>query len=320
MSELYLGIDIGGTKTAVSVGDADGNVLAARRLPSAGHGGVDEYLEAVFALSADVMHDAGDAGVVGVGISAPGPLSVREGLLIAPPNNPGWTNVPIVARCREHFDLPCWLNNDANAGALAEYYFGDCRGTPDLLYLTCSTGMGGGVMASGQLLQGASDMGAEVGHQILDPHGPICGCGQTGCFEAFCGGAAVAHRIRQRLRAEGMETRITTEAGGSIDAIDFRAFLAAVRAKDAFALGLWEEYTERMAHGIGNLIMVLNPRVILLGTIALHAGDLLLDPVLRKLPRYAWSWSREACTIRPTTLGDRLGALCALAVARHARA
>ena len=312
-----LGIDLGGTKTSVCLGDETGAIRASRRMPTLSPEGPEACLRRTVDLARAMLVETGfsESDLAAVGIAAPGPISLRDGLMLRPPNMAGWINVPLVKWAEEAFGRPAFMNNDANACALAEYLYGSCRGTPNLVYLTMSTGLGAGIILDGQLIQGAADLAGEVGHHVLDLNGPPCPCGQRGCLEIYCGGMNVANRLRTRIVEEGIRTAILDEAGGDPAAIDFRAFLAAVKKNDAFALEAWNEYLERLAQGVGNVIMFLNPQVILMGTIAIHSGDLLLAPLRERVKRYAWPPSVESCRILPSALEGRIGDLSALAVA-----
>ncbi|MBI2437884.1 MAG: ROK family protein [Lentisphaerae bacterium] len=312
-----LGIDIGGTKTSVCIGNERGEIVASDRMPSGRGESVEQYGHDLAQLCATIMERGKIArsALKAVGISAPGPLDVKRGVLIAPPNNPGWRNVPIVQMAQDILKVPVFFNNDANACALAEYLFGTYRGAPDLVYLTFSTGMGGGIIANGRLLQGVTDTGGEVGHQIIARDGPLCGCGQRGCWEAFVGGRRVAERIREKIRTGSIKTALLDKAGGNLEAINMELLAAAAREGDPFAVAEWDELTERLAQGIGNLIMILNPQVVLLGTIAIHLGEFVMAPLREKLRKYAWSWPLEACQVVPSTLGANIGDYSALAVA-----
>ena len=312
-----LGIDIGGTKTAACIGNETGKIIASERMPTRPGDDLDRYMQRLSEMSHEVAGAAGVSfdSIDRVGISAPGPLRVDSGTLLAPPNNPGWRDVPIVAMCKDAFGLPVRMNNDANGAALAEFRFGSHKGTRSLLYLTCSTGMGAGIVINGALVQGETDMGGEVGHQCLDPAGPACDCGLRGCFESYCGGRAVAERIKRMIREDGIKTSIVEQAGGDIDRIDHAALARAAKEGDGFAVEQWDQFTERMAQGIGNLIMIINPQVIILGTIAIHEGEFLMKPLYDKLPRYTWEWNRDACEVAPSALGKQIGDLAAIAIA-----
>ena len=171
---VILGIDIGGTKTSVCAGDADGRICLSARMPSFPEHGPEDWMKRLFALADRTLTVAGIelAQIRAIGISAPGPLSVRRGALLSPPNMTGWATVPIVEPVREHFSKPVFMNNDANAGVLAERLWGNFAGTDDMIFLTMSTGLGAGIITGGTLVQGTCDMGGEAGYHVLDPMGP----------------------------------------------------------------------------------------------------------------------------------------------------
>lgn len=314
---LFLGLDLGGTKTSVCLGRADGVLLDARRIPTNAADGPERWRARASALIRETLqaHGFTPQDVAAIGAAVPGPMSVARGSMIAPPNLPGWRDVPVTEPLRAEFGRPVFINNDANAAALAEYWFGEFRGTPDLVYLTLSTGVGGGVISGGRLVQGARDLAGEVGHHVLDPDGPPCPCGQRGCFEIYCGGLNVANRVRERLAAGESAPVLLEEAGGDPARIDFRIIAAAEKRGDPLARAVWAEFVERLAQGIGTCLMFFNPSVVVLGTIAVHLGERLLAPVREALPRYAWAVSREGVRIAASALGTRIGDLGALAVA-----
>ena len=310
-----LGIDIGGTKTSVCIGTESGQLILARRMTTHPEEGPDKVLGTIMTLAREVMAQSGQPDVGAVGIAAPGPVNVKQGAMLAPPNMPGWDFVPVVSYFTEAFHRPVFMNNDANACALAEYHFGRGRGVANLVYLTNSTGMGGGVVVNGHLVQGATDMAGEVGHFILDPQGPLCPCGLHGCFEMYCGGRNVSLRLQQKIAATGVDTVLKTKAGGRLAAIDFKLFVEAVREQDPFAVREWQAYVERLAQGIGIIIMVLNPDMVVLGTIACQTGDFLMIPLKERLCRFAWGTALNACRIETSALGASIGDLGAIAVA-----
>jgi glucokinase len=250
-----------------------------------------------------------------IGISSPGPIDFKAGKMLNPPNLKGWENTELVKLFKKEFQLPTFMNNDANAAALAEYEFGGCKGIPNLIYLTTSTGMGGGVIIDGKLLQGVSDTAGEVGHYILQIDGPPCPCGLKGCFEVYCGGANLAKMMRERIKEEKVSTQILVEAGGDVEKVDVIHLIKALKKKDAFAVLIWKDFIERLAQGIGVVLMCFNPEAIILGTIAIHAQDLLMQPLLKALSKYAWKQPRDACRIEASILGDGVGELASIAMA-----
>ena len=312
-----LGIDIGGTKSAVCLGNERGEILVTKRMSAVPGEDPRVYSQRLGKLICEVLDRMGlKASMLdAVGISAPGPLSVSRGLLLAPPNNPGWCDVPIVQMVSEAVQAPVFMNNDANACALAEMYFGDHGGARNLIYLTFSTGMGAGIITNGRLVQGVNDCGGEVGHMVLDLQGPLCGCGHYGCWEAYVGGRNLAERLKARIRTGGLKTAILDQVGGDVDRVDIKALVAAVKLGDPLAVEEWETLMERLAQGIGALIQVINPELVILGTIAIHERELVMPALQAKLPKYAWSWPLEACRIVTSSLEERIGDLSALAVA-----
>lgn len=311
-----IGIDVGGTKVSLCIGDDRGVIHVSKRVATNSLGSPETGLPKIVDLVKELVHEEkiNLENIRGIGLALPGPVSTKKEMILNPPNMPLWVNVPIVQYLREKLGRPVFMNNDANAGALGEWEFGGAKHVNNLVYLTMSTGMGGGIIIDGKLLQGATDTGGEIGHFILDPKGPKCPCGLRGCFEAFCGGLNASRRLQERVK-ENKESLILKEAGGNIDKIDMKCLLAAVKEGDLIALEFWEEYIERLAQGIGILLQTLNPDAIILGTIAAYNKQLVMDPLNKALPRYAWSVPLEHCRIEPTELGSDLGKLGALAVA-----
>lgn len=310
-----VGIDVGGTKVSVCLGNEEGTIIAHKRIATSTLGGPDTGLPKLVELVGHLLRDQNIelTDIRGIGVALPGPVSVKEGVLIAPPNMPEWKNVPVVQYLREKLDRPIFMNNDANAGALAEWEFGSAKHVDNLVYLTTSTGMGGGIITHGKLLLGRSDTAGEVGHFVLDPHGPKCPCGQRGCFEVYCGGGNIAHMLQEKIK-RGAKTQILKEAG-TVEKVDMKSLVAAVKKSDSLALEVWEEFITRLAQGVGIMLMTLNPDAIILGTIAAHEKELVMKPLLRELPRFAWNIPIENCRIEASTLGDNIGRLGALALA-----
>ena len=176
--------------------------------------------------------------------------------------------------------------------------------------------MGAGIITQGRLLQGASDTGGEVGHFVLDIQGPLCPCKQSGCFEMYCGGANFRRRVQEALQRSSRPSRILEEAGGKIADVDLIHIERALLQKDPLAEEMWEEFTTRLAQGIGTILMILNPEVVLLGTIAQHMKDLLLPKLEEKLPRYSWSMPRKAAKIAVSSLGEKISELAGIALAK----
>lgn len=301
----YIGVDIGGTKTSVSVGNKQGRILKKEKFPTSTPEQtipkIVSYI-ATFSKKYDIH---------ALGLSAPGPVSTKKKKLIAPPNLPNWENFPIVEELKKKIDHPIFFNNDANAAVLAEYYFGEFAGTSDMIYLTVSTGMGAGIICSNKLLQGVTDTAGEVGHITLETFSDKKSGGIIGSFESFCGGYAMAKYTQATIQKLKIDTSLASKRNLTMEDI-----VDAVRKKDPYAIEVFEQYIFRLAHGISTLIMILNPKVITLGTIAQHAGDLLMKPLKKKLKTFCWDAPLKAVKIKPSILKN-IGDVGAIALAIH---
>jgi glucokinase len=315
MSSHVIGIDIGGTKLATVVADKDGNILQKVRKPTESEKGPRHAVQLLLAMVDEVIDlaELRREDIAGIGVSCGGPLDTKTGIIYSPPNLPGWDALPLKEMIESEFHIPTVIENDANASALAEARFGGGRGYDYVLYMTMSTGIGGGIVANGEIYHGANDSAGEVGHQILLPDGPLCGCGQYGCLEALCSGPAIARRAQEAI-TDQPHTKILAHADGQIDAVRSEHVLQAARDGDALAIALVEETAYYMGWGIANLVNILNPQIVLLGTIAVAAGDLLLDPIRRTVTEMAMQRPLETVKIMPAELGDSIGDLAAISL------
>jgi glucokinase len=240
-------------------------------------------------------------------------MDAAQGIILGPPNLRTWDPVPIVDLLGAEFGLYAQLENDANAGALAEWLFGAGKGKRHVVYMTMGTGIGGGLILDGRLYRGANGNAGEVGHmRVVLEGGPLCGCGKRGCLEAFCSGPSIARRTRKAVRhAPG--SQIVALAGGA-DAVTAEHLFAAARAGDALAVQLVDETAHYMGVGLANVIQAINPEVIVLGTIATSQGDFFLDRVRRVVRAETWSQMSQVVEILPSPLGDRVGDYGAISV------
>lgn len=318
-SPLLLGIDIGGTKCAVVSATPDGTLLHRRSLLTrSGQQAPDSVLDELTVLAQEVIAESrttldSDVDLLGVGVSCGGPLDTRTGVIHAPPNLPDWIDVPVKSYFETRFGIRTVVENDANATALAEHRFGAGRGVQNLVFLTMGTGIGGGIIIEGKLYRGTNDLAGEVGHQTILLNGPRCGCGKRGCLEALASGPAIARMARESL-AYGRQKRVLALAGGRTESITTEHIVIAASEGDPFALGILNEAGTYMGIGIANLIQILNPERVILGTVAVHAGDLILNPIRAAVAEYAWARSSAVCQIVPAELGDKSQDLAAIAL------
>ncbi len=314
---LYWGIDIGGTKTAVILGDENARILDRISFPTDRAAGPDKLLADIKRAIAEICKrrniQASDAEAVG--ISCGGPLDSTAGVVLGPPNLPGWDYVPVVAELSGFTDRPAYLENDANAGALAEWRFGAGRGTENMVFITAGTGFGAGLILNGRLYSGTNDMAGEIGHVRLEKYGPVA-YGKPGSVDALCGGAGIARvaaaMMDDALRRGEQSKLFTMRLDGPITA---REVAAAARAGDELAQRIILKAAEYIGRALAILVDILNPERIILGSLAVRMGDMLLEPVREWVRREALPRSAQVCEILPAALGEKLGDIAALCVA-----
>jgi glucokinase len=318
-NEVIAAIDIGGTKIALGLSDLEGRPsLPFRRFPTDVARGPHRILEQ--ALD-ELERMAGEAGarVAAVGVGCGGPLSRRRGLILSPANLPGWDEFPIVELIRERLHVPVELDNDANAAALAEHEYGAGQGAESMVYMTISTGIGGGVILGGRLIHGVGDAAGEVGHMIVKPGGAPCGCGARGCLETICSGTSIARRAAERLAGGGLNSALL-DGSGSLKEITAKAVAEAARAGDRVASEVWDETIEYLALGVGNVIAAFAPEAVVLGGGVSTAGEQLLEPLRRRVNESVKIAPVDAIRIVQAALGGDSGVYGALILGRQALA
>ena len=314
--KMVLGFDVGGTKIGIGLGGADGRLAGKARIENL-NTYPEEVLPKMVSEAKRLVAEVGlsMADVAAFGISAPFPADPANGIMTAPPNNRHWKNVPILAYLREQLGIDGCFENDANCGALAEWFFGAGRGCTDFIYLTMSTGIGGGIIAANHLIRGGRALSAgELGHICIELDGRQCNCGMKGCYEAYSGGRALAQRMQEELR-DNPESMIVQLVDGKLEEIDMIVLEKAVRAGDSYAVALWDEMSLRSAQAFGLYINVFNPQKLVLGTLAWAVGDLYTDPIKKYLPQFCWKEPLEACEIVPSELRRDIGYYAGVAAA-----
>jgi glucokinase len=307
---MLMGIDIGGTKCAVVVGDAAGRVLKKERFATTD---CKETLENIFAAAERL----GASEVDAIGISCGGPLDEKRGIILSPPNLPGWDHIEIVSMLKERFGKPTAICNDANAGALAEWKFGAGKGCENMVFMTFGTGLGAGFILNGALYSGTSGMAGEVGHVRLSPFGPS-GYGKCGSFEGFCSGGGLAELGRGKAR-EYLQRGETPSFIKNGDAAAFTVadMADAARAGDRCAGEVFDICAEKLGEGLSILCDLLNPEKILIGSIFGRCRDLLEEGALRVMRREVHPMALACVTLDAPALTESIGDMAALAVATY---
>ncbi len=303
-----LGLDVGGTKTAVVEGTLDGRILARIELPTRASEPFEITFPDIVDQARSVAETAGRAGrkIVAISVSIGGPLKIEEGFLINPPHLPGWHHTPLKVRLMEAFPgLPVCVEHDGNAGALAEFHFGVGKGRSDLrhlIFLTFGTGVGGGFIVNGQILRGASDTAGEIGHWRLAEDGPL-GFGKRGSWESFASGAGIVE-----LAAQMFPERWSSDT-------PIRAVVDAILEDDSEAMQVAAVAGKWMGRGLALLIDALNPQIIVFGALGVVLGERILGPARRVIAEETLPQAASACELKPAALGKQIGDVAALMAA-----
>ena len=304
-----IGIDVGGTKINAFRVTRDGTIAERTSKPTPA---ADE--SATLSAMIELARALTTPDVIAVGVGAAGMIDAKEGVLRFAPNL-AWRNLPIAERMRDALGLPCQVDNDASMAAYGEFRFGAGRGYRHLLLVTVGTGLGGGIVSDGRLFRGANGFAAEIGHIIVEPGGPLCGCGNRGCWEQVAAGRAIDRMGREEAR-EHEHSVLRRLAGGDPDAVTGKLVTRAAKEGDVAATAILAEAGRRLGQGIAGLVNVLDPQVVVVGGGAIVAGDLLLDPARAAfLDAVEGSGYRPRVPIVPAELGNDAGAVGAATLA-----
>jgi len=317
---MLLGFDIGGTKCAVVLGEKHGeekiNIVDKVVVPT--DKSVQEMMEALF-HTADVLmakNEVANNRLKGIGISCGGPLNSKSGLILSPPNLPGWDNIAIVDIVEKRFGRNAYLQNDANACAVAEWKYGAGRGYENIIFLTFGTGMGAGLILNGKLYSGTSDHAGEAGHMRLADVGPV-GFGKSGSFEGFCSGGGIAQLARMKAMEKMQMGERTSFCNGIDDlpSITAKAIAEAAYKGDALAIDIYKTSATYLGKGISLLMDLLNPEVIVIGGIYVRAQTLLETTMMEVIEKEVLQGAYRNCKIVPAQLAENIGDIAALALA-----
>lgn len=312
---MYIGIDIGGTKTAVLKAriNEGGELLCESRIEFKTMG-PDATIQKIIEEAERLMP------AVAIGISCGGPLDEEKGIINSPPNLPGWDGIKIVDILEERFGVPVLIRNDANACALAEWRFGAGRGSKNMVFLTFGTGLGAGLILNGQLYSGTNGNAGEVGHVRLSESGPI-GYGKLGSFEGFCSGGGIGELGRKKASDALLAGRVAfgCKSEEEIKNITCKMLASLASGKDKDSIAVFEESGRRLGEGLAIIIDTLNPEKIVIGSVYARSRELLEPEMRRVLNDEALPESLKACEILPAELGDKIGDYAAISVAMECK-
>jgi glucokinase len=315
---LFIGIDLGGTKILTAVADPTGNLVSRDQSVTPASGGPESVIAAIVESVGRSLNQAGItiAEVTAVGVAAPGPSDSVTGILHTPPNLPGWHEVPLRDIIQAKLGKATFLINDAQAAALGELTFGAGRGARNFVYITLSTGIGGGIIIDGKLYRGARGFAGEVGHMTIDDRGPLCHCGNTGCLEVLASGSALAREARRLIQEEGAAS-LLDYAGGDITEVTAETIHLAAINGDSVAQELIARAAYYIGVGLGSLINLFNPELIVIGGGLANMGDILLKPAFEVAAARAFRHSYRAVRFARAALGHNSGVLGATVFARQ---
>ncbi len=322
MGEIYIGLDIGGTKCAVLLAEVNHGIhlMDKIRFATCTEKGFSYAWDNLCKSMEEILdrHGLTFQDIRAVGVSCGGPLDSRRGLVLSPPNLPGWDEIPLPRMIEEKYGVPAFIQNDANACALVEWKLGAGQGTTNMIFLTMGTGMGAGVIAEGRLLCGHTDMGGEVGHIRLTEDGPV-GFGKAGSFEGYTSGGGIGRQavaLTERLIAEG-RTPAWVADGHTMDEVDARLMAEYARRGDADAKAFYDSIGKMLGRGVAQLIDVLNPECVVIGSIFVRCEDLLRPAMEAEMQTEALVHSLKGLRVVPAKTGEALGDLASIMVALH---
>ena len=307
----YIGFDIGGTKCAVSVGQVDCNdirIVERKEVPT-----TKNPLETMGSLDESVQEYLKKYPIGSAGISCGGPLDSKKGIILSPPNLPGWENFAIVKYIKKNYNLNAKLENDANACAVAEWKFGAGVGVKNMIFLTFGTGLGAGLILDNKLYSGTNGNAGEVGHIRLAKSGPI-GYGKTGSFEGFCSGGGIA-RLAEMMGKRKKQMPTCIQVMGGYENITTKKLAQSAFAGDKFAKQVFAKSGEMLGKGLSILIDVLNPEKIVLGGVFMRSSELLIPSMQEQITKEALVDCASVCEIVPAKLSENIGDIAAVSVA-----
>jgi glucokinase len=317
--EKYIvGVDLGGTNIVVGAMPEDGSrQLAVHQASTHAEEGADAVVARIARMVSDAIAEvsasekAGKSDFLGVGVGAPGPLDRERGMVVVAPNL-GWRDFPLRDSISKHVGLPVALDNDANCATIGEWWKGAAQGANNVVGITIGTGIGGGIIMNGMLYHGSSDVAGEIGHTTIDSTGRYCRCGNYGCLEAYASGPAIALRAREALeRDEASSLRKMVD--GRLEDLTAATIYEAANAGDALALEVVRDTARFLGTGIGNLLNILNPDVVVITGGVTQAGEPLFEPLRAEVKRRAFRPAVDACRIVAGTLRSSAGMVGAVA-------
>ena len=307
MTKNRIGIDVGGTNVKIALVDDKGSILYSNSVPTRAEMGYEYTVNNIKQAIRDLMSETKVTGIEGIGFDFPGQIDYKNGIVRLAPNIPGWVNIPIAKIIEDEFKIPTRIDNDVHCAALGELNFGAGKGCENFICMTVGTGIGSGIVINGKLVRGASNAAGELGHIKLQMHeGPLCGCGDHGCLEAFASGPSIVAMAEEYILG-GKSTKFRELASGG----EITPFIVAEAAKqgDPVARRIFARIGEYIGFGLSSVVNLLNPKKIIIGGGVADAGDILLDPIKETIKKRAMVVAGSAVEIVPAKLGNTAGVI-----------
>lgn len=309
MKKKYVvGVDLGGTKIYTALVDLEGNIIKEKAVETLAFEGENAVMGRIIDTINYVIDGTEKNLIKSIGIGSPGPLDVKNGVIIENSNLP-FKNFEIVKTIRETYDLPTYLDNDANVATLGEFMFGAGKGTENMVFITASTGIGGGAVINGKLFRGTTGNALEIGHTIVANEGPRCGCGNIGCAEALGSGTAIGKRAK-----EAVATNVETSLKNYENVTSKEVFKEAANG-DRVAKNILETSLNYLGIAVANTITNFDPEKVVIGGGVINGGSIVLDTIRRVVGERALKTFVDSCTVEKAVLGGKAGVLGAAALA-----
>ena len=309
MKKKYVvGVDLGGTKIYTALVDLEGNIIKEKAVETLAFEGENAVMGRIIYTINYVIDGSEKNLIKSIGIGSPGPLDVKNGVIIENSNLP-FKNFEIVKTIRETYDLPTYLDNDANVATLGEFMFGAGKGTENMVFITASTGIGGGAVINGKLFRGTTGNALEIGHTIVANEGPRCGCGNIGCAEALGSGTAIGKRAK-----EAVATNVETSLKNYENVTSKEVFKEAANG-DRVAKNILETSLNYLGIAVANTITNFDPEKVVIGGGVINGGSIVLDTIRRVVGERALKTFVDSCTVEKAVLGGKAGVLGAAALA-----
>ena len=305
-----LAIDLGGTKIIAAITSTEGQIMAREYCLTLANKGPQSVINRILSTVDRLLglRNIGSSQLDSISVAAAGAIDSEKGLVTSSPNLPGWHDIPLRDIMKEKYGIDTFLINDASAAALGEHHFGAGKGVNNLIYLTVSTGIGGGIIINGKLYSGSSSSAGEIGHMTIDVNGPRCNCGNIGCWEMLASGTAVAKEAIRRI-SQGEKSSLTKIMEGKIESITAEKVSMAAQSGDSLAMEVISKVATYLGVGMVNLVNIFNPEMIIVGGGMSKMGDLLLEPARQVVRERSFQLSARAVRIVPAQLGEDAGVL-----------